>query len=75
VYNLGTNTGVSNQEIITQAQETTGRTVIMNIGTARPGDPPVLTASAAKFDTITSGSWKKHNLYDMISHAWAWYNK
>jgi UDP-glucose 4-epimerase len=75
VYNLGTSTGVSNQEIITQAQEITGHAVIMNIGAARPGDPPVLTASADKFDAITAGSWRKHNLHDMISHAWAWYNK
>ena len=75
VYNLGTSTGVSNQEIITQAQQVTGRTVIMNIGTARPGDPPILTASAAKFDAVTGGAWRKHNLNDMLSHAWAWYNR
>ena len=75
VYNLGTSTGVSNQEIITQAQQVTGRTVIMNIGAARPGDPPILTASAAKFDAVTGGAWRKHDLHDMISHAWAWHNR
>ena len=75
VYNLATSTGVSNQEIITQAQQVTGRTVIMNIGAARPGDPPILTASAAKFDAVTGSAWRRHDLHDLISHAWAWYNK
>jgi UDP-glucose 4-epimerase len=75
VYNLGTSTGVSNQEIITQAQQVTGHAVIMNIGPARPGDPPVLTASAAKIDEISGGAWRHHDLHDMISHAWAWYNR
>ena len=75
VYNLGTSTGVSNQEIIAQAQEVTGRTVIINVGAARPGDPPILTASAAKFDAVTNGAWRKHDLRDMLSHAWAWYNR
>ena len=75
VYNLGTSTGVSNQEIVTQAQQVTGHAVIMNIGPARPGDPPVLTASAAKIDEISGGAWRRHDLHDMISHAWAWYNR
>ena len=75
VYNLGTSIGVSNQEIITQAQQVTGHAVVMTIGAARPGDPPVLTASAAKIDEISGGAWRRHDLHDMISHAWAWYNR
>ena len=75
VYNLGTSTGVSNQEIITQAQQVTGHAVVMNIGPARPGDPPILTASADKIDEISGGAWRRHDLHDMISHAWAWYNR
>jgi UDP-glucose 4-epimerase len=49
--------------------------VVMTIGAARPGDPPVLTASAAKIDEISGGAWRRHDLRDMISHAWAWYNR
>jgi len=44
------------------------------MGEARPGDPPMLTASAAKFDMI-AGSWRHYELDSMISHAWAWYTK
>jgi UDP-glucose 4-epimerase len=74
VYNLGSSTGTSNREIIDAAQQVTGNAVIIQVGQARPGDPPELTASATKFETV-AGAWKQYNLSDMIQHAWAWYNK
>jgi UDP-glucose 4-epimerase len=43
-------------------------------GAARPGDPPQLTASAAKFGMV-AGEWRHYELDDMIQHAWAWYNR
>jgi UDP-glucose 4-epimerase len=73
VYNLGSNTGTSNREIIDVAQQVTGDAVMIRLGENRAGDPPVLTASAAKFDLV-AGKWKHHELDDMIRHAWAWYN-
>jgi UDP-glucose 4-epimerase len=73
VYNLGSNTGTSNREIIDAAQQVTGDAVMIRLGEKRAGDPPVLTASAAKFGLV-AGKWKHHELDDMIRHAWAWYN-
>jgi len=73
VYNLGSNTGTSNREIIETAQQVTGSAVIIRVGEKRAGDPPMLTASAAKFGLV-AGKWKHHELDDMIRHAWAWYN-
>jgi UDP-glucose 4-epimerase len=73
VYNLGSNTGTSNREIIDAAQQVTGNAVMIRLGEKRAGDPPVLTASAAKFELV-AGKWKHHELDDMIRHAWAWYN-
>jgi UDP-glucose 4-epimerase len=74
VYNLGSNTGTSNREIIDAAQQVTGSAVVIQLGEPRLGDPPMLTASAAKFGMI-AGTWKHHDLDDMIRHAWAWYNR
>jgi UDP-glucose 4-epimerase len=74
VYNLGSNTGTSNREIIDAAQQVTGSAVVIQVGEKRAGDPPVLTASAAKLET-TAGTWKHHELDDMIRHAWKWYQK
>jgi UDP-glucose 4-epimerase len=72
VYNLGSNNGTSNREIIDAAQRVTGHAVTVQLGQPRPGDPPMLTASAAKFGMI-AGNWRHHELDDMIRHAWNWY--
>jgi UDP-glucose 4-epimerase len=74
VYNLGSNNGTSNREIIDAAQQVTGNAAIIQLGKPRPGDPPVLTASAAKFGLV-AGEWKHHDLDHMIRHAWEWYQK
>jgi UDP-glucose 4-epimerase len=72
IYNLGSNTGTSNQEIIESAERITGRKLKVVVGEKRNGDPEFLTASADKFNKLAS--WQNHNLDDMIAHAWAWYN-
>lgn len=73
VYNLGTSNGTSNLEIISAAERITGKTLQVDTGPQRPGDPATLTASADKFGRIFK-DWQKFTLDDMISHAWAWYN-
>jgi UDP-glucose 4-epimerase len=72
VYNLGTSQGISNREIIDTAQQVTRTAVVIHVGEKRAGDPPVLTASADKFNRYTT-EWRQYNLDDMIGHAWAWY--
>jgi UDP-glucose 4-epimerase len=72
VYNLGSNNGVSNREIIAAAERITGKKLKVVLGDARPGDPAVLTASAAKFGRVGEG-WRQFELDHMIQHAWAWY--
>jgi UDP-glucose 4-epimerase len=74
VYNLGSNTGTSNREIITAAERITGQTLKVVVGEQRIGDPPMLTASADKFNAV-AGAWQSHKLDDMIQHAWTWYTK
>jgi UDP-glucose 4-epimerase len=74
VYNLGTSSGYSNQEIIALAKKVTGQKVNVNKGPIRAGDPAVLTASADKFNNIT-GWVPGYNIEEIITHAWTWYNK
>jgi len=74
VYNLGSNQGHSVKEVIDRAIAITGKQLDIQFGTARAGDPPVLTASAEKFNQV-AGAWQHHDLDAMIQHAWAWYNK
>jgi UDP-glucose 4-epimerase len=74
IYNLGSNNGVSNREIIAAAERVTGKKLKVVMGAARPGDPPQLTASAAKFGMVAD-AWLHYTLDDMILHAWAWHTK
>lgn len=74
VYNLGTNQGHSNREIISMAEQVTGQRVNLEVGSARPGDPAQLTADAEKFMKV--GAWApKYDLEHMVQHAWAWYTR
>lgn len=74
VYNLGTNTGYSNLQIIHGAIGITKQDLSYGTGPQREGDPAMLTADATKFMTV-SGWRPQYGLEDIISHAWAWYNR
>ena len=74
VYNLGTNQGYSNLQILHGAIGITKQDLAYTVGPRRAGDPATLTADASKF-MGASGWQSKHGLEDMITHAWAWYNR
>ena len=72
VYNLGSNKGTSNQEIISMAESITGRKLKVTIGDPRPGDPSELTANAGRFEKV-AGKWQYNTLHYIVQHAWNWY--
>lgn len=74
VYNLGSNTGTSNHEIIQAAQRITGHQLKITVGDQRNGDPAVLTACDDKFKALFL-DWRQWSLDNMIGHAWNWYNQ
>lgn len=74
VYNLGSNKGTSNQEIINAVEKITKQGVNVTAGSQRAGDPPVLTADSTKFNLV-AGAWQQHDLNAIIQHAWNWYVK
>ena len=74
IYNLGTNKGYSNIDIVQMSATVTQADVPVLHGPKRTGDPAVLTADAGKFRAVST--WKpQFNLQDIIAHAWAWYNQ
>jgi len=74
IYNLGTNTGHSNREIISMAEQITGQHVDLAVGTVRPGDPAQLTADSNKFRRTCA--WRpRFDLEHIVRHAWAWYTR
>jgi UDP-glucose 4-epimerase len=69
VYNLGSGTGSSNNEVLTACREVTGRDIPAQAGPRRPGDPAVLVASNAKI--AAELGWRpERGLTSMISDAW-----
>jgi UDP-glucose 4-epimerase len=74
IYNLSTMQGVSNQEVILEAENVTNQKVDVVVGTPRAGDPAVLTASDGRFAQVVPG-WRQYSLTDMIAHAWKWYTQ
>jgi UDP-glucose 4-epimerase len=72
IYNLGTNTGYSNLEVLREAAINTGINISMVPGPRREGDPAILTADAGKFMSVSN--WKpKYGMTDIINHVWRWY--
>ena len=74
VYNIGTNRGVSNLEICNEAETITGVKIPIAFKDKRPGDPEMLVGETDKFQKA-AGWQSKYTLADIVSHAWAWYNR
>lgn len=71
-YNLGTGKGASVREVIEAARRITGRSIRVEEGPRRPGDPPVLVADPAK--ARAELDWTAHHtdLDAIIGSAWKW---
>jgi UDP-glucose 4-epimerase len=74
IYNLGTNQGYSNLQVLQTAMNALKRDITWLHGPKRTGDPAQLVADATKF--MTASAWRpKFCLTDIIQHVWAWYDK
>jgi UDP-glucose 4-epimerase len=73
VYNLGSTQGTSVKQVMDRARTIVGKMPDIGVEARREGDPPVLVASADKYDAI---GWRKnYTLDDMIQHSWHWYTR
>jgi UDP-arabinose 4-epimerase len=70
--NLGTGRGHSVLEVIEAARKVTGRDIPVVHTDRRPGDPPVLTAGAARAHSVLGWQPRYNNLAEILGHAWAW---
>lgn len=75
VYNLGNGTGYTVREVIEAARRVTGKPIPTRESPRRPGDPPVLVASAEKAQAELG--WKPDfpDIETIIGHAWSWHQK
>ena len=72
IFNLGSNSGYSNLEVIQTAREITKHPIPLVMGERRPGDPDQLIASNSKALRILG--WKPtKGIKEIISDAWAFH--
>ncbi|MFC4115652.1 UDP-glucose 4-epimerase GalE [Nonomuraea zeae] len=70
IYNLGSGTGFSVQEVISVCREVTGHEIPVVVGDRRAGDPAVLVASSAKIQRELGWKAERAALRDIVSDAW-----
>jgi UDP-glucose 4-epimerase len=73
IYNIGSDTGTSNLEIIKQVGKFFGKSLSIEIKEQRIGDPAILVASAKKLSDETG--WKaEHSIKKIIKDLNDWYD-
>jgi UDP-glucose 4-epimerase len=70
--NLGNGEGATNLEVIAAAEAVVGRPIDYEVGPRRPGDPPVLVASAERAKAVLGWTARRPDLEEMVGSAWAW---
>lgn len=70
VFNLGTGTGYSVQEIITAAQQVTEQEITIKYASRRVGDPAVLVADATKAANILQWKPVASDIHTILKTAW-----
>lgn len=71
-YNLGSGRGFSVREVVAAAESVVGRPIAHGVGPRRPGDPPVLVASAERAQQMLGWRPRRGSLEEMVGSAWAW---
>lgn len=71
-FNLGSETGISNLEIIMNVEKISGKKVAVQIDSAREGDPAVLIADIRKAKKHLHFMPKYSDIGTIIKHAYAW---
>ncbi|HEX3388345.1 MAG TPA: UDP-glucose 4-epimerase GalE [Streptosporangiaceae bacterium] len=70
IYNLGSESGFSNLEVLAECRSVTGVDIPAEVGPRRPGDPAVLVASSARI-RADLGWAPERDLRAMVADAWA----
>ncbi len=73
IYNLGNGRGYSNREVIEVARAVTGHPIPVIETERRPGDAPILVASAERIRRELGWQPRHPDLEDIIASAWAWH--
>lgn len=73
VFNLGNSKGYTVKEVIDTVSQVTGRSIKVEIGPRRLGDPAILVASSDKIVRELGWRPKWASLEDIVETAWRWH--
>ena len=73
IFNLGNGQGFSVKEMIAAAEKATGRSIKVEIGARRAGDPAQLIASSEKARTVLGWKPRFTDVEQVIGTAWKWH--
>ncbi len=73
--NLGNGRGFSVKEVITAAENVTGKKLRVEMAARRPGDPPILVGSSEKARNLLGWMPRFPDLETIIAHAWTWHQQ
>ena len=73
IFNLGNGQGFSVKEMIAAAEKATGRSIKVEIGARRAGDPAQLIASSEKARSVLGWKPQFTNVEQVIGTAWKWH--
>jgi UDP-glucose 4-epimerase len=75
IYNLGTGSGYSVQQVIEAARAVTGRDLTVLDAPRRPGDPAELVADAALARSELGWEPQRSGLETILADAWRWHQR
>ncbi|EUJ28331.1 UDP-glucose 4-epimerase [Listeria grayi] len=73
IFNLGSSSGFSVQQMLEAAREVTGKEIPAKVVPRRKGDPSTLIASSDKARKILGWEPKNTNVSEIIASAWNWH--
>ena len=74
-FNLGTGKGSSVLEVVRAAARASGRTINVEERPRRPGDPPLLVATADRAQSVLGWQPRYAELSVQVEHAWNWISR
>jgi UDP-glucose 4-epimerase len=74
VYNLGSGTGTTVQEVLRACEEVAGRSIRYEVVGRRPGDPAVLIATPEKITRELGWSPRYTDIRAVAETAWRWHH-
>ncbi|MCR9193683.1 MAG: UDP-glucose 4-epimerase GalE [Hyphomonas sp.] len=75
IFNLGTGQGSSVMQLADAVSRVAGKEVPRVIADRRPGDPPILVASADKAREVLGWQPKRSDLESILTSAWDWFQR